>query len=148
MGQTDQSMELDERDREVLRVLAAERRANPMLIREHTDLSKGDVNTVLNRLSRQSFVRQVTTGLYEVTEEGREAVFDDPDHRGGQWLGTLDGIKIRDPPADAEAGNEHSVVEFHGTEAMAATAVDDDAFAEKFAQLGGEIDLALKKSDS
>lgn len=62
-------VELDERDREVLEVLG-EGRANPYLIRERTGLGKGDTNTVLNRLARAGFARQVTRGLYEITTDG------------------------------------------------------------------------------
>jgi len=63
--------DLDDRDRNVLDVLA-DGRANPYLLREETGLGKGDVNTVLNRLARAGLVRQVTRGLYEVTEKGQE----------------------------------------------------------------------------
>lgn len=65
--------DLDDRDHDVLRVLA-DGRANPYLIRERTGLDKGDVNTVLNRLGRGGYVRQVTRGLYEITERGEEEV--------------------------------------------------------------------------
>lgn len=68
-------VELDDRDRAVLEVMA-DGRANPYLIREETELDKGDVNTVLVRLARLGYVEQVTRGLYEITEEGREAVSD------------------------------------------------------------------------
>lgn len=68
-------MELDDRDRAVLAVLA-EGRANPYLIREETGLDKGDVNTVVNRLGRGGYLTQVTRGLYEITEKG-EAEIDD-----------------------------------------------------------------------
>ncbi len=69
-------MKLDDRDREVLEVLSAGR-ANPYLIREETGLDKGATNTVLNRLGRNGYVEQVTRGLYELTEKGREEVDDD-----------------------------------------------------------------------
>jgi Mn-dependent DtxR family transcriptional regulator len=65
-------VELDDRDREVLRVLS-DGRANPYLVREETGLNKGDVNTVLNRLARAGLVEQVTRGLYEITESGERA---------------------------------------------------------------------------
>jgi len=71
-------MELEERDREVLSVLA-EGRANPYLLREETGMDKGDVNTVLNRLGRGGYLTQVTRGLYEITEKGRAVVIDDVD---------------------------------------------------------------------
>ena len=66
-------VDLDGRDRNVLRTLA-DGRANPKLIREETGLSKGDTNTVLNRLGRNGYVEQVTRGLYEITEKGRSEV--------------------------------------------------------------------------
>lgn len=66
-------MEIDDRDREVLRSMA-DGRANPYLIRERTGLSKGDVNTVLNRLARAGLIRQVTRGLYEITDDGEARV--------------------------------------------------------------------------
>lgn len=75
MGLTTADMELTDRDRAVLAVLA-DGRANPYLIREETDMDKGDVNTVLNRLARYGYLVQVTRGLYEITEKGR-AVVDD-----------------------------------------------------------------------
>jgi len=54
---------------EVLSVLAGGR-ANSYLIREKKGLGKGDTNTVLNRLARAGMVRQVTRGLYEITDRG------------------------------------------------------------------------------
>jgi len=65
--------DLDDRDRDVLRALS-DGRANPKLIRDETDMEKGDTNTVLVRLGRAGLVRQVTRGLYEVTDEGREEI--------------------------------------------------------------------------
>lgn len=62
-------VDLDGRDRDVLRTLA-DGRANPKLIREETSLDKGDTNTVLVRLGRLGYVRQVERGLYELTAEG------------------------------------------------------------------------------
>ncbi|MDB2283677.1 hypothetical protein PM038_00105 [Halorubrum ezzemoulense] len=63
------------RDRDVLEVLS-DGRANPYLIRDKTGLDKGDTNTVLNRLGRSGYVRQITRGLYEITEEGRSELRD------------------------------------------------------------------------
>lgn len=71
-------MELNDRDRDVLAVLS-EGRANPKLVRDETDLDKGDVNTVLVRLGRSGYVRQVTRGLYEITDDGRVALRDASD---------------------------------------------------------------------
>lgn len=68
-----QDMELKEEDRGVLRVLAV-RASNPRHIRDETELPKGDLNTILNRLGRNGYVEQVTRGLYEITDKGREAI--------------------------------------------------------------------------
>ncbi|WP_019992124.1 hypothetical protein [Natronorubrum tibetense] len=66
-------VELDDRDQAVLKVMA-DGRANPYLIREETELEKGDVNTVLVRLARLGYVEQVTRGLYEITDKGSNAM--------------------------------------------------------------------------
>jgi len=74
MAQTLADMvDLDERDYAVLRVMV-DGRANPYLIREKTDLDKGDVNTVLVRLGRAGYIQQVTRGLYEITAKGQSVV--------------------------------------------------------------------------
>jgi len=66
-------MELKDADREVLHVLA-ERASNPRHIRDETELPKGDLNTILNRLGRNGYIEQVTRGLYEITPKGREVI--------------------------------------------------------------------------
>lgn len=65
--------DLNDRDQAVLGVLA-EGRANPLLIREETDMAKGDVNSVLVKLTRDGLAKRVTTGLYEITADGREVL--------------------------------------------------------------------------
>ena len=64
---------LSERDREIISVMAEER-ANPYLIRERTQWGKGEVETTLEKLEHWGFVRKVTRGLYEITDEGRAAL--------------------------------------------------------------------------
>lgn len=91
--------ELDDRDRAVLQVLARGR-ANPYLIREETELEKGDTNTVLVRLGRAGYVEQVTRGLYEITTKGRDEV-------GAET--TLDAV--RDDLARALTRREWNAVE-------------------------------------
>lgn len=73
MATSTTDVNLDERDHDVLRVLAGGR-ANPYLIREETGLGKGDVNTTLNRLGRGGYVEQTTLGLYEITAKGRREI--------------------------------------------------------------------------
>jgi len=71
-----EDMELGESDQEVLLVLAV-RASNPRHIRDETELPKGDLNTILNRLGRNGYVEQVTRGLYEITDKGSEAIEDE-----------------------------------------------------------------------
>jgi len=92
MATTQYDVDLDERDHAVLSVLA-EGRANPYLIREETGLDKGDVNTVLNRLGRGGYLRQVTRGLYELTEAGRAEVDGRPRHQSGHRNASSTGGK-------------------------------------------------------
>lgn len=65
---------MDDLEEEDLAVLGSmeDGRANPYLIRERTDINKGDVNTILNRLARRGYVIQVTRGLYNITDRGRD----------------------------------------------------------------------------
>jgi predicted transcriptional regulator len=76
MPETIQTVQPNDREQEVLAVLAV-RAANPYHIREETGLDKGAVNTALNKLARYGYVQQVTRGLYEITDEGREVVSGD-----------------------------------------------------------------------
>jgi len=73
MVQQQFDMDIDERDREVLTVLA-EGRANPKYIRDETGIEKGELNTILVRLGRSGLTRQVTRGLYEITDDGRSEI--------------------------------------------------------------------------
>ena len=91
------NMEPDERDREVLRVLA-DGRANPKLIRDETGIEKGDLNTVLVRLGRSGYVRQVTRGPDEITDDGREEI--------GATEADVDVAAVRSALADIEAATE------------------------------------------
>lgn len=93
--------ELEDRDREVLAVLK-DGRANPKLIRDETGLDKGDANTVLVRLGRGGLVRQVTRGLYEITDEGREEIGAD-----GEARVEMDALQraLDDAEAAAERGD-------------------------------------------
>ncbi|GAA1280214.1 hypothetical protein GCM10009725_30100 [Aeromicrobium tamlense] len=102
--------ELDSRDREVLETLA-EGRANPMLIREQTDLDKGDVNTALVRLGRGGYVEQITRGLYEITPKGRAEVgkpssedFDDRDGNLDTAVMLIEDAQTTTPLVEERAG--------------------------------------------
>ena len=71
----------DAEERQVLDVLREHGRANPMLIREETDLRKEYVSRALNGLQKANVVRKVTRGLYDHVPEnddeythGREEV--------------------------------------------------------------------------
>ncbi|MBP2251255.1 DNA-binding IclR family transcriptional regulator [Halarchaeum solikamskense] len=51
---------------QVLKVLRDEYRANPLLIRQRTDLSKQRVYRVLNRLCTSGDAEKVCKGLYQI----------------------------------------------------------------------------------
>jgi len=57
-------------DQKVLDVLK-DGRANPLLIREETGLSKQRVNDALDRLHSAGWVTKVTRGLYELAGDPR-----------------------------------------------------------------------------
>jgi len=59
-----------EADEAVLEVLK-DGRANPLLIRENTGLSKQRVNDALIRLRTAGWVERVTRGLYELVDDPR-----------------------------------------------------------------------------
>lgn len=60
-----------EHDEQVLAVLE-EGRANPLYIREETELPKQRINDALQRLTSAGWVRKVTRGLYELVEDPRK----------------------------------------------------------------------------
>lgn len=64
--------EPEENDERILEVLKHEDRANPYLIREQTQLGKGEINTSLVRLTSAGWVRKVTRGLYEFVDDPRQ----------------------------------------------------------------------------
>lgn len=60
-----------DREETVLEILREENRVNPYLIRNRTDMGKGDVNTALSNLTSAGWVRRVTRGLYEYVDDPR-----------------------------------------------------------------------------
>lgn len=67
-----ESYEPDDDEEAVLRVMKAERRANPMLIRGETGIKKQYVNAALKSLVAAGWLNKVTTGLYEFTTDPRD----------------------------------------------------------------------------
>jgi len=59
----------DEQEQEVLEVLREHGRANPMLIRDETDLRKEYVSRALTGLTKAGVVEKVTRGLYDHVPE-------------------------------------------------------------------------------
>ena len=59
----------DETERKVLDLLREEHRANPMRIREQTDVRKQYVNDALTQLRKAGVVEKVNRGLYEHVPE-------------------------------------------------------------------------------
>lgn len=62
----------DTRAMRVLDLIKDEHRVNPLLVRQETDLSKGDVNTVLVQLAREGYIQRRTEGLYEFVDDPRK----------------------------------------------------------------------------
>lgn len=82
-----ESYQPDEDEEAILAVLKREGRANPLLIRDETDIAKQYVNNGLNNLIAAGWVRRVTTGLYEFVADPRE---------DGPRPVTLDGEEVAD----------------------------------------------------
>lgn len=67
-----ENFEPSDADEAVLSVFKDYGFANPYLIREETEMEKGDVNTCLVRLTSAGWVEKVTRGLYEFVEDPRD----------------------------------------------------------------------------
>ena len=62
----------DDDEEQILQVLKDEGRANPLRIREQTDIRKEYVSRKLDNLVRAGWVRRVTRGLYEFAADPRD----------------------------------------------------------------------------
>jgi len=62
----------DDDEEQILQVLKQEGRANPLRIREQTDIRKEYVSRKLDNLVRAGWVRRVTRGLYEFVDDPRD----------------------------------------------------------------------------
>jgi DNA-binding Lrp family transcriptional regulator len=62
----------DNEEEQILQVLKDEGRANPLRIREQTDIRKEYVSRKLDNLVRAGWVRRVTRGLYEFVDDPRD----------------------------------------------------------------------------
>ena len=67
-----EDFEPTDRQERVLDVFKNEARANPLRVREVTDLPKQRVNDALGSLVDAGWVRKVNRGLYEFVEDPRE----------------------------------------------------------------------------
>jgi predicted transcriptional regulator len=65
------AIDLDETDREILTVLATGR-ATPSYLSKQTDVTRQTVQNRLKPLRAADFVEKIDTGLYEITEKGRQ----------------------------------------------------------------------------
>lgn len=111
--------ELEDRDRDVLDSLA-HGRANPKHLRELTELEKGEMNTVLVRLSRAGYVRQVSRGLYEITPDGLDAL----NKPYPEEIGYIKDMEIHDVAEDVKT------VRFVGNRGVADVDVTDHTMEE------------------
>ena len=66
------AIDLDETDREILAVLATGR-ATPSYLSKQTDVTRQTIQNRLKPLLAADLVAKIDTGLYEITDEGREA---------------------------------------------------------------------------
>jgi len=73
----------------------------------------------------------------DITNDGKTQ------HRSGNWLGELDGIRVRSPGVDANG----PIIELHGNEDMAAVEVTTEQFVDEFSKMAAEVQMALDASD-
>ena len=59
------------------------------------------------------------------------------DRDGGEWVGSVDGLSLREPGSDADG----PILEIHGEDGMAAAEFDDEQFVEGLTHLAAEIQL-------
>jgi len=78
-------------------------------------------------------------GQTRLVTDGGEARGREAKHRSGKWLGQLEGLKVREPAADADG----AIVEFHGGENMAATQIDSDELVDELSHMAAEVQLVL-----
>ena len=95
---------LDETERAVLDVLRAERRANPLRIRERTGLRKQYVNDALRQLEKVDVVRRVNRGLYEYNPDADDL----EGHETADVVLRLTAEEAEDLALLAEYANEHN----------------------------------------
>jgi len=69
----------------------------------------------------------------------KDAKSDTEDHRSGEWLGSLDGLKVRDPGPDAHG----PVVELHGEEGMAAVEIASERFVDELSIAAAEVQMSI-----
>ena len=61
------------------------------------------------------------------------------EHHCGNWLGQLEGLKVREPATDADG----AIVEFHGGENMAATEIASEELVDELSHMAAEVQLVL-----
>jgi len=65
------AIDLDETDREILSILAAGR-ATPSYLSKQTNVTRQTVQNRLKPLRAADFIAKIDTGLYEITDKGRQ----------------------------------------------------------------------------
>jgi len=65
------------------------------------------------------------------------------EHRSGEWIGTLDGIVVREPATDADG----AIVELHGEDSIAATEIASDELVDELSHMAAEVQLVLEGVD-
>ena len=74
-----------------------------------------------------------------MTENNNATVNGEIEHRTGNWLGQLEGLKVREQGPDADG----PIVEFHGEDGMAATEITSERFVNKLSEMAAEVQMVL-----
>ena len=64
---------------------------------------------------------------------------DSGDHRSGEWLGSIEGLKVRDPGPDADG----PIVDIHGEEGMAAVEIASERFVDELSIAAAEVQMSI-----
>lgn len=107
MSIPDMDYQPDGREEQVLDVLREHGRANPMLIREETDMRKEYVSRALTGLKKAGVVKQVTRGLYDHVPEMDDEYTHEREHADLDQLRlALDDVEAAAERGDGEALRE------------------------------------------
>lgn len=109
----DTEYEPTETEEVVLDVIVEQRRVNPHLLSEETDLDEETIDTALETLTSAGWVRKVTRGLYDFAADPRDA---DTVERGIPEIPNEDTQTAPIEPVETDTeGNDTDTTEETGT---------------------------------